>query len=52
MKKRKILLGLALAAASVFTLGSCGDTEEETPAASSQVAQSSQVVASSQAAQS
>ena len=52
MKKRKIFLGLALAVATVFTLGSCGDTEEETPAASSQAAASSQVVASSEAAQS
>ena len=52
MKKRKIFLGLALAVATVFTLGSCGDKEEETPAASSQAAASSQVVASSEAAQS
>ena len=42
MKKKKILLGLLLAA-SVLTLASCGDTEEET-AQSSEAAQSSEVI--------
>ena len=51
MKKKKIFLGLALAAASVLTLASCGDTEEET-AQSSEAAQSSEIAQSSEVAQS